>query len=115
MGLSTDPTPAPAEVAAHRDAVLSFIRRWRSCLVAFSAGVDSTVVAKAAQLALGDAAIAVTGVGPALPEGELDEARRLSALIGIRHETVETAELADPGYVANSPRRCYHCKTELYT
>src|ERR1043166_7425537 len=103
-------TPTVDSVAAHADAVLGFIRRWRTCLVAFSAGVDSTVVAKAAQRALGDMAIAVTGIGPALPEGELDEARRLAALIGIRHETVETAELADPGYVANRPRRCYHCQ-----
>jgi len=102
------------ELAAKRENLLQYIRRWPSCLVAFSAGVDSTVVAKAARLALGDRAIAVTGVSAALPDGELDSARRLAALIGIRHEVINTEELSQAGYVENSPARCYHCKDELY-
>jgi uncharacterized protein len=97
-----------------RETLLRFIRRRPSCLVAFSAGVDSTVLAKAAQLALGDRAVAATGVSAALAEGELAEAKSLAALIGIRHEIVETNELADPDYVANRPHRCYHCKDGLY-
>ena len=83
--------------------------------MAFSGGVDSTVVAKAAQLALGDRAIAVTGTSASLAAGELDEARTLARLIGIRHEVIETEEFAEPAYLANAPDRCYHCKTELYT
>lgn len=91
------------------------IRAYGSCAVAMSAGVDSTVVAKAAQLALGDRAVAVTGVGPALAEGELEASRQLAGLIGIRHEVVPTDEIHSPDYVANNHDRCFHCKTELYT
>jgi uncharacterized protein len=94
--------------------LVEVIRSYRSCAVAFSAGVDSTVVAKAAKLALGDRAVAVTGVSASLAWGELDEARRLAALMGIRHEVLPTDELADPDYLKNAPDRCYHCKSELY-
>jgi uncharacterized protein len=97
------------------DALVKRIRAYGSCAVAFSGGIDSTVVAKAAHLALGDAAVAVTGASASLAAGELDEARELAALIGIRHVVIDTAEFANPHYVRNAPDRCYHCKTELYT
>ncbi|RIK77812.1 MAG: ATP-dependent sacrificial sulfur transferase LarE [Planctomycetota bacterium] len=80
-----------------------------------SAGVDSAVVAKAAFLALGDRAVAITGVSASLATGELDEARDIARRIGIRHESLDTQEFASPAYVQNAPDRCYHCKTELYT
>jgi uncharacterized protein len=86
-----------------------------TCAVAFSGGVDSAVVAKAAQIALGDRAVAVTGTSAALAEGELEAARELAQLIGIRHVVISTEEFEDPGYVANNPDRCYHCKSELYS
>jgi uncharacterized protein len=86
-----------------------------SVLVAFSGGVDSTFVVAAAHDALGDRALAVTGLSPAVPESEAEEARELAALIGVRHETIETHEMDRPGYVENSPRRCYHCKDELFS
>ena len=85
-----------------------------SCLVAFSGGVDSAVVAKAAQIALGDSAVAVTGVSASLASGELETAQRIALAIGIRHETLATDELSRDGYLANAPNRCWHCKTELY-
>lgn len=85
-----------------------------SCLVAYSGGVDSAVVAKAAYLAHGEKAIAVTGVSPSLASGELEIAQRIASSIGIRHETLSTNEMADQGYLANQPNRCWHCKTELY-
>ncbi|MCA9229961.1 MAG: ATP-dependent sacrificial sulfur transferase LarE [Planctomycetales bacterium] len=85
-----------------------------SCLVAFSGGVDSAVVAKAAFLALGDRALAVTGVSASLAAGELETARRIAESIGIRHEIVATNELESQGYLENQPSRCWHCKTELY-
>jgi uncharacterized protein len=103
-----------ADAAAKREQLLAYVGRYESCAVAMSAGVDSTVVAKAAQLALGDQAIAVTGLSASLAEGELDEARRLAELIGIRHQTIQTEEFARDEYVRNAPDRCYHCKTELY-
>jgi len=98
-----------------KDKLLATIRAYGSCAVAFSAGVDSTVVAKAAQLALGDDAIAVTADSPSLASGELDDAKRLASLIGIRHQVIGTQEIADPNYKANNFDRCYYCKSELYT
>jgi pyridinium-3,5-biscarboxylic acid mononucleotide sulfurtransferase len=100
---------------AKREQLLALLAGYGRCAVAFSGGVDSAVVAKAARLALGDAAVAVTGTSAALAEGELAAARELAQLISVRHVVISTEEFADPGYVANNPDRCYHCKSELYT
>ncbi len=94
--------------------LLEYLAEVPSCMVAFSGGVDSAVVAKAAQLALGERAIAVTGVSASLAAGELAAAERIATAIGIRHETLSTHEMADSGYLQNEPTRCWHCKTELY-
>jgi uncharacterized protein len=85
-----------------------------SAIVAFSGGVDSSVVAALAVRALGSRALAVTAVSPALATGELDGARAVARAVGIPHEEIATAELERPGYRANGRDRCYHCKTELY-
>src|SRR5688572_30154499 len=98
-----------------REALLAAIRRLESCAVAFSGGVDSAVVGKAAAIALGDRAVAVTGTSASLASGELESATELARLIGIRHEIIATDELASADYARNAPDRCYHCKTELYT
>jgi uncharacterized protein len=66
-------------------------------------------------MALGEAATAVTGVSPSVAPAERDDAAALAAEIGIRHDFVETHEMDNPQYVANSPDRCFHCKDELYT
>ncbi len=87
----------------------------QSAIVAFSAGVDSTFVASLAAEALGERAVAVTGVSPSIPGSEVEEARALAKQIGIRHVLLDTSEMDRPGYVENSPQRCYHCKTELYS
>lgn len=83
-------------------------------IVAFSAGVDSTVVAKAAFLARGSHALAVTAISPSLASGEKEEAIRLAELIGIPHRLISTSEFATDAYRANAPNRCFFCKTELY-
>lgn len=104
----------PDELAAKRDQLIELLRSYDSCAVAFSGGLDSTVLAKAAQLALGDRAVAVTGQSASLAVNELDEARELARQIGIRHEIIRTDELDIPAYQANKADRCYHCKTELF-
>jgi uncharacterized protein len=104
----------PPDLAVKRDRLLDLLRGYGSCAVAFSGGLDSTVLAKAAQLALGDRAVAVTGISASLAVGELDEAEQLAGQIGIRHEVIETGELSNPAYRANQADRCYHCKTELF-
>lgn len=85
-----------------------------SAVVAFSGGVDSSLVAAVAARALGGRSIAVTAVSPAVAAGELEAAREVAAAIGIGHETITTDELSRAGYRANSPQRCYFCKSELY-
>ncbi len=97
-----------------QDRLVATLAELPSCLVAFSGGVDSAVVAKAAHLALGERAVAVTGVSASLASGELETARRIALAIGIRHETVATDEFGRDGYLENRPNRCWHCKTELY-
>ncbi len=104
-----------SELSTKRDQLLDLIRGYGTCAVAFSGGIDSTVVAKAAYLALGDRAVAVTGTSASLAAGELQEARELARAIGIRHEVIATDEFSNPDYVRNADDRCYHCKTELYT
>ena len=85
-----------------------------SALVAHSGGVDSTLVLRVAVDALGSGVLAVTGRSPAVPDGELAEAEQLAKTFGARHVFVDTNELERPGYVANGPDRCYHCKSELF-
>lgn len=102
------------ELIVHRDRLFDTLRGYGRVAVAFSGGIDSTVVAGAAQLALGDRAIAVTAVSDSLASGELDEAKALARQIGIKHRIIRTEEFADPNYLRNAPDRCYFCKSELY-
>jgi len=103
-----------AETAAKRDRLIDALRDLKSVAVAFSGGIDSTVVAKAAFLALGDRAVAITADSPSVPRAEIEDAREMARQIGIRHLVVPTEEFDDPDYVRNDGARCYFCKSELY-
>jgi uncharacterized protein len=108
------PETLAADLLAKRERLLEILARLGSTAVAFSGGIDSTVVAKAAHLALGDRAVAVTADSPSVPRSDLDDARRLAKQIGIRHIVVATEEFSDPDYIRNDGTRCYFCKSELY-
>jgi uncharacterized protein len=91
------------------------LRGMRRVAVAFSAGVDSTFVLKAACDALGaENVVAVTGRSDSVAEAELEAAARIAADLGVRHVVLATREFENPRYLANPTNRCYFCKTELY-
>ena len=110
--MSISDNSASSEELARR--LIDVIRPMERVLVAFSGGVDSTVVAKGAALALGNRAIAVTGISDSLAAGEVEQARKVAKAIGIEHRTVQTSEFADADYLRNDGSRCYHCKSNLY-
>ena len=87
----------------------------QSVIVAFSGGVDSSLLLKIAHDVLGEKVLAITAVSPSLPRSELEEAKGIAKSIGAEHILIEGHELEDQKYLQNSPERCYFCKQDVYT
>ena len=90
------------------------IKQMSSVLVAFSGGVDSAVLLKAAINVLGENVVALTAMSPTFPPEEADLAKEMAAKWGVRHILIDSNELEREGYVNNDGSRCYFCKTELF-
>ncbi len=102
-----------ADVSTY-ERLLEHLATLDSALVAYSGGVDSTLLAFAAHAVLGERCLAVLATSDTYPQSEVDYARKIAGDLGLRLHEVETFELIDPQFRANTPERCYHCKLELF-
>ncbi|MCS7237485.1 MAG: ATP-dependent sacrificial sulfur transferase LarE [Thermoguttaceae bacterium] len=107
--------PVPVELRQKARQLLEELQSFGSCLVAFSGGIDSTLLARAGKLVLGEKVLAVTAVMQSMASGRLEQCRSAAEAIGVPLLTVEIRELDDPCYRANDPMRCYYCKRILFS
>lgn len=105
---------AGADAKSRLAALRECVRAYGGLAIAYSGGVDSTLLAFVAHQELGQRSLAVTARSPTYPASEESEARRIAALMGIRHVMIESNELEIPGFSENPPDRCYSCKKELF-
>jgi len=103
----------PSALRAKAELILSELQSFEKVIVAFSGGIDSTLMLYLAKLELQSNAVAVTANSPSLPSSELEEAKKLAAVLNVKQIIVQTDELDDPSYTSNPSNRCYFCKKEL--
>lgn len=96
------------------DELKEILKSMGSALVAFSGGVDSSFLLKAATDVLKEKVLAVTAKSPTFPEREIKKAIEIAGILNVRHLIIESSELKNPLYLRNDSSRCYYCKTELF-
>src|SRR5674476_909652 len=96
------------------EVLLTRLKEYKSAVIAFSGGVDSTFLARVSKDVFGDNLLLITATSSTYPFYELDEAKSLATLLGIKHKVIVSEEIDIPGYSDNPPDRCYYCKSELF-